>query len=240
MKIRSIVVCLMSLAATILLAQHPRTAPLAPSESIANIGPMLQQVNALKAELRQYHACTCKCGCYTKDVDAEADRAIAFLRKRAASQKRNEKLALVLDIDETALSNWAELNAANFEYDKSEFNAWIESARAPAIEGTVRLYEEARRLGVAAFFVTGRPEGQRAPTEANLRLRGFNGWEKLVMRSGEEKGMTALAYKSAQRKKIVASGYSIVLNVGDQWSDLKGEAQAEFSVKYPDPFYLVK
>ena len=28
----------------------------------------------------------------------------------------------------------------------------------------------------------------------------------------------------------------MVLNVGDQWSDLKGKPEAEYSVKYPDPF----
>ena len=147
---------------------------------------------------------------------------------------------MVLDIDETALSNWAEMDAANFEYNKDEFNAWIESAQAPAIPGTLRLYEEARRLGVAVFFLTGRPEAQRPSTEANLRLAGYREWEKLVLRSDDEKGMTALAYKSAERKRIVAAGFRIVLNVGDQWSDLRGEAQAEYSVKYPDPFYFVK
>ena len=102
------------------------------------------------------------------------------------------------------------------------------------------MYEEARRLNVAVFFLTGRPEGQRTSTEANLRLAGFSGWEKLILRGDSEKGMTALAYKSAERKKIVAAGYRIVLNVGDQWSDLRGKAPAEYSVKYPDPFYFVK
>jgi hypothetical protein len=30
-----------------------------------------------------------------------------------------------------------------------------------------------------------------------------------------------------------------VLNVGDQWSDDKGNPQAEFFVKYPDPYYFI-
>lgn len=223
------------------MAQGPgaATAPLAPSETIPNLGPLLGRVNALKTELRTYHACTCKCGCYQKDLDLEADRAIALLRK-AAAHRRGEKPALVLDIDETTLSNWDEMEAANFEYNSGEFNAWIESAQAPAIAGTLRLYNEAQRLGVKVFFLTGRPESQWAATEANLRLRGFEHWEKLILRSKEEKGATALAYKSAGRAKIVAAGYRIVLNVGDQWSDLKGAPEAEYSVKYPDPFYLIK
>lgn len=241
MNLRSTHLCLLLiLAASIAPAQPPHTAPLAPSESIPNLGPLLNRVNALKSELRQYHACTCKCGCYTKDLDLEADRAIAFLRTRAAHRRTNEKLALVLDIDETTLSNWAEMDTANFEYNSKDFNAWIESAQASAIPGTLRLYNEAQRLGVAVFFLTGRSEAQRASTESNLRLRGFSTWQQLIMRSPDQKGTTALVFKSAERGKIVDAGFRIILNVGDQWSDLRGPNPAEFSVKYPDPYYFIE
>jgi len=228
------------LACSISPAQLPRTAPLTPSESMPNLGPLLNRVNTTKAELRQYHACTCKCGCYAKDLDLEADRAITFLRTRAAHRRAKEKPALVLDIDETTLSNWDEMSNANFEYDSKAFNAWIESAQAPAIPGTLRLYEEAQKLGVSVFFLTGRPESERAATETNLRLQGFTHWQQLIMRSTKEKGTTALIYKSAERAKIVAEGYRIVLNVGDQWSDLRGKPEAEYSVKYPDPYYFIQ
>jgi len=39
---------------------------------------------------------------------------------------------------------------------------------------------------------------------------------------------------------IAATGVWIILNVGDQWSDLRGKPEAEFSGKYPDPFYFIK
>jgi len=38
---------------------------------------------------------------------------------------------------------------------------------------------------------------------------------------------------------MIAKGYTLALNVGDQWSDLKGKPGAEFSVKYPDPYYFI-
>ncbi|MGA8088436.1 MAG: HAD family acid phosphatase [Terracidiphilus sp.] len=230
---------LLMLAVPIVVAQEPHTAPVARSESIPNLGPLLDKVNAVKSELRQYHACTCTCGCYAKDLDLEADRAVAFLEARA-HRCDNDKLALVLDIDETTLSNWEEMSGANFEYDSKAFNAWVESAQAPAIPGTLRIYNEAQRLGVRVFFLTGRPEVQRTSTETNLRLRGFGTWQQLIMRKPEQAKMNALAYKSAERAKIAAAGYRIILNVGDQWSDLRGNPEAEFSVKYPDPFYFIK
>lgn len=229
---------LLILAVPIGVAQQPRTAPVAPSESIPNLGPLLDKVNGLKAELRQYHACSCMCGCYAKDMDLEADRAVAFLEARA-HRRDDEKLALVLDIDETTLSNWDEMSGANFEYDSKAFNAWVESAQAPAIQGTLRIYSAAQRLGVRVFFLTGRPEFQRASTESNLRLQGFSKWQQLILRKPEQATMTALAYKSEERAKIAAAGYRIILNVGDQWSDLRGKPEAELSVKYPDPFYFI-
>jgi hypothetical protein len=45
--------------------------------------------------------------------------------------------------------------------------------------------------------------------------------------------------ESGARAAIVAQGYRILLNVGDQWSDDKGEPQSEFFVEYPNPYYLI-
>lgn len=208
-------------------------APLAPSESIRNLDDE-------KAQLKAYHDCACKCGCYAKDLDLQADRAIAFLRQRAAHRSADEKLAVVLDIDETTLSNYEEMAGAGFAYNSDVFNAWVNLAKAPAVPGTLRLYEEAQRLGTSIFFLTGRPESQRAVTEQNLHAAGFSHWQQLILRSPAQAKASALAYKSAARAAIAAQGYKLALNVGDQWSDLKGDAEAEYSVKYPDPFYLIK
>lgn len=210
-----------------------RFAPVAPGERIVNL-------DTLRSELKQYHECTCTCGCYARDLDLQANRAIAFLKKRAVHRGARERLAVVLDIDETALSNYPEMLKANFEYDARAFNAWVDSAQAPAIPGTLRIVREARKLGLDVFFLTGRPDSQRAATESNLRAQGFDGWKELILRAPDHVGMSALEYKSAERGKITAQGYRIVLNVGDQWSDLRGEPEAEYSVKYPDPYYFLK
>jgi predicted secreted acid phosphatase len=103
----------------------------------------------------------------------------------------------------------------------------------------LRLYQEAQKQGVSVFFLTGRPEMQRAATERNLRAQGFQSWQQLILRSSNQASATALEYKSAARVRIVAQGYTIALSVGDQWSDLKGKPEAEFSVKYPNPYYLI-
>jgi len=209
----------------------PKTAALAPGESIPNL-------DTLKARVKQYH--DCERGCYAKDLNLEADRAIAFLRTRAEHHRTNEKLALVLDIDETTLSNYEEMVKADFAYDSKAFNAWVESDAAPAIPGTLRIFKEAQRLGVSVFFLTGRPVSQLDATEKNLHNQGFDKWQELILRAPGQGTLTALQYKSCERGKIVAEGYRIILNVGDQWSDLRGKPEAELSVKYPDPYYFIK
>ncbi len=196
-------------------------------------------LDVLKNEVKQYHDCTCTCGCYARDLDAQADRAIAFLRRRAAQKRVTKKLAVVLDIDETSLTNYKELQQSGFNYVQRDWNAWIDAAQAPAIPGTLRLYKEAQKLGVNVIFITGRSESQRAATERNLSNQGFTNWQKLILRPASAALQSTTAYKSSMRAQIVREGYKLVLNVGDQWSDLKGTPEAEFSIKYPDPYYLI-
>jgi len=213
-------------------AQQPRFSSYAPAERIHNL-------DLLKQEMREYHNCTCKCGCYEHDIDVQANKAIAFLERRAAHRRPNEKLALILDIDETSLSNYVEETGADFAYKPDAFDAWVQSAQATVIPGTLRLYKEAQKLGVDIFFVTGRTENERGATERNLRGQGFSNWKLLVMRPPAHNSQTIGQYKATVRGQIVKDGYALALNVGDQWSDLRGKPEAEFSVKYPDPFYFV-
>ncbi len=199
----------------------------------------IPNLDQLVTELKQYHECTCKCGCYAHDLDVQADRAISFLRKRAARRGTKEKLAVVLDIDETSLSNYQEMLQQNYLYDAKAFDAWVNTAQAPAIPGTLRIDKEAKQLGVEVFFITGRHENERSATEKNLRTVGYE-WKSLTMRAPSEAKQTAEVFKSAARARIESQGYTIVLNVGDQWSDLKGKPEAEFSVKYPNPYYFIQ
>lgn len=209
-----------------------RVSVYAPAERITNFNDFIQQ-------LRQYHDCTCTCGCYASDLDHQADRAIEILRARAAHRLPQEKLALVLDIDETSLSNYEEMTKASFAYDSAAFHAWVKEARAPVILGTLRLYRMAQKLGVSVFFITGRPDSEREATERNLREKGYQNWQQLYLRPDALASQPVSEFKSGARAAIAAQGYKLVLNVGDQWSDDKGDPQAEFFVKYPNPFYFI-
>jgi predicted secreted acid phosphatase len=195
----------------------------------------------IKQQLVQYESPLCQgTDCYTPQIERQIDLAITFLKQSVASRKETEKLALVLDIDETALSNWAVETHDNFGYIANDSNWCISLRCSTAIPGTLRLFHEAQNDKVTVFFITGRPEGQRKDTEANLKAVGYDRWEKVYLRPEDHpKAQTVPEYKSGERAKIVAMGYRIVLNVGDQMSDLVGDPQAEHSVKLPNPFYCI-
>jgi acid phosphatase len=210
----------------------PNSRLLIPHEPTPNLGK-------LKTRLIGYHNCTANHGCYTSDFDRQSDLAIAILRRRTARAKPGEKLALVLDIDETALSSWNEERQDDFGYIAKDWNEWVEKKQAPAIAGTLRLYKEAAARKVDVFFISGRGEAQRSATADNLKSAGYDHWVGLALRGPHPKEQSTTEYKSGERKKIVDAGYQIILNVGDQMSDLNGGPQAERSVKLPNPFYYI-
>jgi acid phosphatase len=223
--------------AAILLASACAHAPHAPEA----VRGEPRNLGLLKAELIAYHD-----HAYPADLTAVASEAERYVVARA-SQTKNP--ALVLDIDETALSNWDQLVANDFGYfpaggcdflPKGPCGAlrWDELGHATAIAPTLHLFDAARAAGVKVFFITGRREAERAWTERNLANAGYRGWEALVMKPATLDA-TAAAYKAAARADIESRGFTIVANVGDQQSDLDG-GHAERTFKLPNPFYFIR
>ena len=183
-------------------------------------------------------------GRYDADVAAIVEQARGYLESRAA---RGGKLAMVLDIDETSLSNLPNLRANDYGFivrgpcelpnGPCGLIAWITQAEAEPIKPVLALARLARERGVAVFFLTGRPERLRAATEGNLRSAGYE-WTGVILKPDAMRTSSAVEQKAAERKKLVEQGYTIVVNIGDQMSDLDG-GFAERTYKLPNPFYFV-
>ena len=55
-------------------------------------------------------------GAYMSDLEAAVAPAKAYMLERVARREPGERLAVVLDIDETALSNFSHMRAFDFGY----------------------------------------------------------------------------------------------------------------------------
>ena len=184
-------------------------------------------------------------GRYDRDVAKVVIAARAWLDKRA---KTATKPAIVLDIDETALSNRPQMRAngwarvvngpCDLQRGPCGLRAWQAMAQAKAIAPTLALAQHAHQLGVAVFFITGRPERLREATERNLREQGYQ-WASVILQPEVAPFPSAADFKAPERRKIAEQGYTILLNLGDQESDLKGR-YAERTFKLPNPVYFVK
>ena len=191
----------------------------------------------LKAEVKAYH----DSGLYIKEISKATAPAQDYIIKRAqenAKSRKPQKLALVLDIDETSLSNYKGIIARDFGFNIKTINQEIKDADAPAIEPILLLYRTALKYKVAIFFVTGRPQATLKSTQANLQKIGYTEWTALYLRPDTYNQTSNIPFKVQARKAITEQGYTIIASVGDQYSDLTG-GYAEKMYKLPNPYYFV-
>lgn len=196
--------------------------------------PEPANVRLAKDAVEKYHAS----GAWDQSIACDVQQAEAILQHyKPAAQ---EKPAVVFDIDETALSNWECIISSDFGYFHDRYKEWENSAKDTAIESVRKLYTLAQLKGFAVFLITGRRENQREPTERNLIHVGFTNWRGVFFKPMDFMGAKTAEFKSKWREYIKNLGYTLVLNIGDQESDLAGEPQALYNIKIANPAYFVR
>jgi predicted secreted acid phosphatase len=145
------------------------------------------------------------------------------------------KIAIVSDIDETLLDNREALTNKT-DIDLNDWRNWIDEARAPTLKVTAHFLKWARKKGYAIFLVTGRHEHGRPATVINLVKDGV-AYDGLMMRDNEDYG-PAENGKVKMREAIEKMGFKIVVNIGDQDSDLVGGFALDCE-KLPNRMYFI-
>jgi predicted secreted acid phosphatase len=183
-------------------------------------------------------------GRYVADCAAVTAKAQEYLERRAP---RVKKPAAVFDIDETSLSNWpayrangwGRITAGPCDLDNGPcgLRTWQAMAQSKAIPSTLALARRARDMGVAVFFISGRPPNLREATERNLRAEGYE-WERVILLPEGASFKSAVDFKAPERRKLSDEGYTILFSIGDQQSDLAG-GYAERTFKLPNPVYFL-
>jgi hypothetical protein len=132
-------------------------------------------VGDAKRAARAYH----DSGAYARDLAAVATEARSWLSERAPQVSRP---ALVLDIDETALSNWEVIQRDDFgriiggpcralPEGPCGWAAWDLLGRDPALEPTLRLFQLARGERLLRHRPTGSAAGRDRAQPADRGLR---------------------------------------------------------------------
>jgi predicted secreted acid phosphatase len=159
-----------------------------------------------------------------------------FCRKFKAQHPEKRNIAVVADIDETIFDNREEYQIRpKFVWD--EFDKWVAQARAPVLKDTVNFLRWARKNGFAVFLITGRPESDRVGTVENL-VRDQIIYDGLYLRPDKEEGPVQI-FKTSARKSIEDAGFTVVANIGDQFSDLAGGHSLDCE-KLPNRMYFIQ
>ena len=182
-------------------------------------------------QIRAYH----QSGAWARDVGRVYRSAQRSLRRQLDRRGAPRRPAVVLDIDETSLSNYPCLDAVDF--DLSGVATCVTQGRSADIPAARRFVAAAQKRHVTVFFITAAPEGLEASRRANLRKVGYHGRFTVIGRPASDTASSVVPYKSGERRKIERRGYRILVNVGDQRSDLRGgHARARF--KLPNRIYV--
>jgi len=185
---------------------------------------------------------------YTKEVAGVVADASRYL---AAHKSDRGKKAIVLDVDDTLLSQYNFLSVWNWYHDPAIFEEYAKNNGFDHIPAMVDLVNKAKSQGYAIFYVSERTASLEQPTLANLTQPAAwgdptfpeptalsNGEDGLFTKPDGDEG-TSSKFKATTRKHIESLGYDIVANIGDQESDLKG-GYANRTFKLPNPMYLVQ
>ena len=231
------------------------------SSGATKVGAAIPNVDSVKATIRTYYGATSegiadkKKSPYITEIDKLLNDQNAYLAQNA---KAAAKPAIVLDVDDTTLWNYdMEDGELHFDYDPVVQNDWVQGQKFPAVPGMVAFVDKAAKLGYTVFGVTGRTSDQEPATLANLTKVGYGTtftaaslFTKWTGKPGDTQpsyitcattSCTTVEYKAGTRAYLespAGGGYAILLNVGDQWSDLKG-GHAKKVLKLPNPTYYL-
>ncbi len=194
----------------------------------------VQAADCGSMSLRAYAAS----GTYARNLRDAAARALEIVERTPPPNPDDDgpRPAIVIDVDDTALSTLAMLDEGNFCITAELFARHVLAAEMPAIPPVLEVFRAARARGIAVFFITGRGEVYRGATERNLAAQGYEGYAEVFLKPADWAGEGS-AYKTQTRRAIEERAYRIVLNVGDQLADLRG-GHAEHEVLIPNPFYI--
>lgn len=168
------------------------------------------QQQLLIATIYQQHSAEMKALSY------QAYNLAEFQLNEALKKTNNpNKLAVVLDLDETVLDNSPHTGQSiigKFSYPTG-WNEWCELAEAQALPGAVDFLNKAVAAGVQVFYISNRDDKLREATKKNFDILG------IPLQSDEHLMLKTTTSGKEERRLKVSDNYEIFLLIGDNLSD---------------------
>ena len=225
------------------------------SSGLTEPGAAIPNIDSVKATIRAYYNAS-SAGIANKTSSPYISELAEIQGKTLAGLPQVDpaaRKAIVFDADDTTLWTYdMEDNLMHFNFDPALQATWVFGEKFPATPGMVDFVHQAAAKGYAIFGITGRRFAQEAATVSNLAKVGYTEFDAenfYTKWDGPDSNKpsyvtcvaacTTVEYKANTRKHIEQDlGYDIVLNVGDQWSDLQG-GYADEALKLPNPTYYL-
>lgn len=253
-------------------AHHPTPAHAVPAPpAVPTSADQIQNLDQVKTAIKGYYGDTADAntvdpvtgnedlhtfspaGSYAHEVQGIVADSEKYLKKpnppgsHGSKGSKGAPKAILFDVDDTTLNTYNYEIFSNFVYNPDTNAAFVNAGVFPAVPGMAGLEHTAEAEGYQVYFLTGRPESQRAGTVSNLTNVGFDvDSSHLFLKdlanpiySSCAPSCTTIQYKSLTRRYIESQlGVDIVANFGDQYSDLIG-GYADKTVKIPNPMYYL-
>lgn len=172
-------------------------------------------------------------------IGEEIDEIISGYMDQLQNVEVFEGTAAVFDIDETTLSNFEYYRATGFTWSQESWDKWTLEEGPKVIPQTHKLYSFLVEKGIKIIFITGRPENEFTRTLKNLYNQGYTEFDTLICKPESLNHLTAQEYKTQTRQELTEKGFNIIVNTGDQYSDILG-SYSGLRIKLPNYMYYIR
>jgi predicted secreted acid phosphatase len=187
-------------------------------------------------------------GQYYSDIKSKITEATIILNANIGKPN----ICVIFDLDETLISEYQFMVKNNFAWT----NSLIEEAQTittfPTLPSVKMFFDYCTNKSIFTVVLTSRRVKQLDATMELLTNAGYIALGRLIMRPDDDNG-TIQQFKRGKRDLLVKEGYEIILNIGDQESDLVDDVivSSETSglrkylllppnaIKLPNPFYFI-
>ncbi|MGZ4468936.1 MAG: HAD family acid phosphatase [Nocardioidaceae bacterium] len=224
-------------------------------------GAAIPNIDSVKSTIRTYYGATNGIANKTDSPYVTEMKELEAKTLAALPDPAPANSAVVFDADDTTLWTYdMEDGAMHFNFDPALQASWVHNQQFPATPGMVDFVAAVAAKGYKIYGITGRSASQESDTLANLQAVGYTEFDSndfftkfdstspkpdyldcntSVDPADDPAKCTTVEYKAGTRKHIEQDlGDTIVLNIGDQFSDLQG-GYADGSVKLPNPTYYL-